>query len=162
MKKIHLLIITFFAFANANSQILNPVKWSSRTEKISETEFNLIISGKIDPDWHVYSQFTPDGGSLPMELKFSDQKGNFELTGKAIESPYKKGFNDVFGVDEFYFEKSVTISQKVKIINAKTDKIKLTLDYQVCKESCINDKKTFVFNIPISKTENLVPIKTID
>jgi thiol:disulfide interchange protein len=162
MKKIYLLIIAFFAFANANSQILNPVKWTSKTEKVSETEFNLIVSGKIDPEWHVYSQFTPDGGSLPMELKFSDQKGNFEFLGKATESPYKKAFNDIFGVDEFYFEKSVTITQKVKITNPKTDKIKLTLDYQVCKESCINDKKTFTFDIPFSKTENVTPISTVD
>ena len=99
MKKIYLLLIAFFAFANVNSQIINPVKWSSTTEKISETEFNLIVSGKINPDWHVYSQFTPDGGPLTLELKFSDQKGNFELLGKATESPHKKQFNDVFGVD---------------------------------------------------------------
>jgi thiol:disulfide interchange protein len=162
MKKIYLLLLTFFAFANANAQILDPVKWSSKTEKISETEFNLTVTGRIDPEWHVYSQFTPDGGSLPMELKFSDQKGNFELIGKAIESPYKKGFNEVFGVDEYYFEKNVTLTQKIKITNSKTNKIKLTLDYQVCKESCINDKKTFIFDIPVSKTETLEPIKKID
>ena len=159
MKKIYLLLIAFFAFANVNSQIINPVKWSSTTEKISETEFNLIVSGKINPDWHVYSQFTPDGGPLSMMLTFENQKSNFELIGKATESPYKKQFNDVFGVDEYYFEKLVTITQKIKIINSKTDKIKLILDYQVCKESCINDKKTFVFNIPVTKsTENIVPI----
>ncbi len=162
MNKIYFLLITFFAFANANAQILNPVKWSSKTQKISETEFSLIISGKIDPEWHVYSQFTPDGGSLPMELKFSEQNGNFELIGKATESPYKKGFNDIFGVDEYYFEKNVTITQKVKITNPKIDKIKLTIDYQVCKESCINDKKTFIFDVPVSQTENIVPITTVD
>ncbi len=163
MKKIILLIIVFFAFANANSQIINPVKWTSKTEKISETEFNLIVFGKIDDSWHVYSQFTPDGGSLPMELKFVDQKGNYDLIGKATESPYKKAFNDVFEVEEYYFEKNVTVTQKVKITNPKTDKIKLTLDYQVCKESCINDKKTFTFDIPVSKTlENVEPISTLD
>ncbi len=166
MKKIILSIITFFAISNANSQIINPVKWTSKTQKISETEFNLIVSGKIDASWHLYSQFTPDGGALPMELNFSDQKGNFELIGKAIESPYKKAFNDVFEVEEYYFEKEVTLTQKVKVTNPKTNKIKLVLDYQACKESCINDKKTFTFDIPVSKvTENIVPIdsaKTIE
>ena len=162
MKKIYLLIIAFFAFGNANSQIINPVKWTSKTDKISETEFNLIILGKIDDSWHVYSQFTPDGGPLPLELKFSDQIGNFELIGKATESPYKKAFNDVFEVDEYYFEKTVIITQKVKITNPKTDKIKLAVDYQVCKDACINDKKSFVFDIPIFKTENIAPISTTD
>ncbi len=164
MKKIILILITFFAFANANSQIINSVKWTSKSEKISETEFNLIVSGKIDESWHVYSQFTPDGGPLPMELKFIDQNGNFELLGKATESPYKKAFNDVFEVEEYYFEKSVTITQKVKIINPKTDKIKLVLDYQVCKESCINDKKTFTFDIPVVKNDEIIvaPISAND
>ena len=164
MKKIILILITFFAFANANSQIINSVKWTSKSEKISETEFNLIVSGKIDESWHVYSQFTPDGGPLPMELKFIDQNGNFELLGKATESPYKKAFNDVFEVEEYYFEKSVTITQKIKIINIKTDKIKLVLDYQVCKESCINDKKTFTFDIPVVKNDEIIvaPISAND
>lgn len=163
MKKIILLLVAFFAFLNVNSQIINPVKWTSKVEKISETEFNLIVSGKIDDSWHVYSQFTPDGGSLPMELKFVDQKGNYELIGKATESAYKKAFNEVFEVEEYFFEKAVTITQKVKITNIKTDKIKLVLDYQVCKESCINDKKTFTFNIPVSQvSKNILPISAID
>ncbi len=163
MKKIILLIITFFAFLNANSQIINPVKWTSKVQKITETDFNLIVSGQIDDSWHVYSQFTPDGGSLPMELKFVEQKDNYELIGKATESAYKKAFNEVFEVEEYFFEKSVTITQKVKIINTKTDKIKLVLDYQVCKESCINDKKIFTFNIPVSQvSKNILPISTID
>jgi len=33
----------------------------------------------------LYSQFTPEGGSLPMEIKYKNQKGNFELVGKAKE-----------------------------------------------------------------------------
>ena len=162
MKKILIIIIAFFAFANTNAQILNPVKWTSKVEKISETEFNLIVTGKIDKDWHVYSQFTPDGGSLPMFLEFDNKNNNYQLIGKAIESSYKKGFNDVFGVDEYYFEKQVVLTQKIKIIDPKTNKIKLTVDYQVCKESCINDKKTFVFDIPTVKSENVTPITTID
>lgn len=156
MKKLLLTLLSIFALTVANSQVLQPVKWTSKTEKISETEFNLIITGKIDPDWHVYSQFTPDGGPLSMLLTFENQKSNYELVGKAKESPYKKQFNETFEVDEFYFEKSVTVTQKVKITNPKTDKIKLILEYQVCKQSCINDKKTFTFDIPVAKKEEVV------
>lgn len=141
-------VITFLVLTNVNAQVLNPVKWTTKTEKISDTEFNLLINGTIDEGWHVYSQFTPEDGSLPIVLTFKDQKGNYELVGKAKESPYKKAFNDVFGVDEYYFENKVTVTQKVKITNPKTSKIKLNFEYQVCKESCINDNKDFVFDIP--------------
>jgi thiol:disulfide interchange protein len=156
MKKILLLLLSIFAFATVNSQILNPVKWTSKTEKISDTEFNLVLNGKIEPEWHVYSQFTPEGGSLPMFLTFENQKSNYELIGKAKESQYKKAFNETFEVDEYYFDKSVTVTQKVKITNPKTTKINLVLEYQVCKQSCINDKKIFTFDIPITKKEEVI------
>ena len=159
MKKVFYLIIGLLLISTSFSQIIDPVKWSTKTEKISETEFTLVATGKIEDQWHVYSQFTPDGGSLPMELSFKDQKGNFELIGKAVESPYKKAFNDVFGVEEYYFEKTVTVTQKIKIANPKTAQIKLVLDYQVCKESCINDRKNLIFDLPVIKTvENVEPV----
>ena len=105
MKKIILSILLLMAFS-VNAQVVNPVKWTSKVEKLSETEFNLVITGAIEAEWHVYSQFTPDGGPLPMVLEFKESKGNYELIGKPKESKYKKQFNDVFEVDEYLFEKS--------------------------------------------------------
>ena len=151
MKKALFILVTLFSLSTIKAQILDPVKWTSKTEKISDTEFNLILNGTIEKNWHVYSQFTPDDGPLPMVLTFKDQKGNFELAGKAKESPYKKQFNDIFGVDEYYFENKMTITQKVKITNPKTSKIVLNLDYQVCKDACINQNKNFTFIIPATE-----------
>jgi thiol:disulfide interchange protein len=148
MRKFLYTLITFLVLTNVNAQVLSPVKWTNKIEKVSETEFNLIASGTIQEGWHVFSQFTPDGGSLPMVLNFKEIKGNYELIGKAKESPYQKVYSDVFEVDEYIFENKVTVTQKVKIINPKTTKIKLNLEYQVCKEACINDNKDFVFDIP--------------
>ena len=162
MKKIILALLFLTTFTSLNAQVVNPVKWTSKVEKISETEFNLIISGNIEDEWHVYSQFTPDGGPLPMVLEFKNSKGNFELIGKPKESKYKKQFNDVFEVDEYLFEKSVTVTQKVKIINPKTSKISLHLEYQACKEQCINDNKDFVFAIPEIDSSEIEVIKTTD
>ena len=148
MKKLLFSLFTFLAFANGFAQIINPVKWTSKVEKLSETEFNLVMEGKIEDEWHVYSQFTPADGPLPAEFKFKDAKGNFELIGKTKESPYKKQYNDVFEVDEYYFEKKVTFTQKVKITNPKLTSIKASIDYQVCKEVCINQDYTFTFALP--------------
>jgi thiol:disulfide interchange protein DsbD len=157
MKKIVLIILILLAFAKSTAQIVKPVKWSTRIEKLSDTEFNLVMQGKIDEGWHLYSQFTPDGGSLPAEFKFDKAKGNYELDGKTKESPYKKGFNDVFGVEEYFFEKQVTFTQRVKVINPKQTSIKVTIDYQVCKQACINDKKEFTFEIPKGSTTISAP-----
>jgi len=46
------------------------VKWTAKTEKISDTEFNLVMNATIEEGWHMYSQFTPVDGPLPIVLTF--------------------------------------------------------------------------------------------
>ncbi len=148
MKRILMTLVFLLTCFWGQAQIVKPVKWTSKVERLSDTECNLIMQGKIDEGWHVYSQFTPDGGPLPAEFTFAKAQGNYELVGKPKESPYKKHFNDVFGVDEYYFEKQVTFTQKVKLLNASVTTIKGAIDYQTCKEVCINDNVSFTFVLP--------------
>ena len=155
----HFLVYSFlFLSILGFSQVLKPVKWTNKTEKLSATEFNLIFEATIEPDWHVYSQFTPEDGPLPLELNFKNQKGNYELIGKTTESKTERKFNDVFGVDEVYFSKSLRLQQKVKILNSALTKIDVNVSYQVCKEVCINDNNNFNFKISIEKTAEIATV----
>ena len=148
MKKLLFILIAFLAFANGYAQILDPAKWTTKIEKKSENNYILTFNAIIEKDWHLYSQFTADGGSLPLEIIFKNQKGNFNLVGKAKESKTTTAFNDVFEVNETYFEKKAQIQQEITIINPKITKIEVNLNYQVCKEACINLEKSFTFAIP--------------
>jgi thiol:disulfide interchange protein len=148
MNKIVLALLMFLALADVNAQIRKPVKWTSKVEKISDAEFNLIMEGKIEEGWHVYSQFTPANGPLPAVVAFENAKGNYELVGNTKESPYKKEYSDVFEVDEYFFENKVTFTQRVKILNSKLAFIKAQVDYQVCKQACIDDNMQFTFVLP--------------
>ena len=159
MKKIVFLLVAFIAFTTAKSQVLDPVKWKTKTEKISDTEYNLVLEATIDSDWHLYSQFTPDGGPIPLSFAFAPAKGVYDLVGKTKESTYKKQFNDVFGVDEFFFEKKAKFIQKVTISSAEGATIKAEIDYQVCKEVCINLNKSFQFVIPAVTSGAVLPVK---
>jgi thiol:disulfide interchange protein len=147
MKKIVVVLITFLAFANVNAQILDPVKWTTKIEKTSEDTYVLTFDGIIEKDWHVYSQFTPDGGPLPLEVIFKNQKGNFTLEGKAKESKTKTAYNDIFEVNETFFQGKAQIQQIVYVTNPKVSTIEVELNYQVCKEVCINLEKKFTFSI---------------
>jgi thiol:disulfide interchange protein DsbD len=163
MKKVLFFLLIFLAFANANAQIVKPVKWTSKVEQLSNSEFNLVMEGKIDEGWHVYSQFTPENGPLPAEFTFENAKGNFELLGKTKESPNKKQYNDVFEVEEYYFEKKATFTQKIKITNPKLTSIKAKIDFQVCKDVCINEFNTFTFQLPKIETSTLdQPVSNTD
>jgi len=148
MKKIIVILLVVLAFAKGNAQILDPVKWTTKIEKKSETNYILTFNGVIEKEWHLYSQFTPDGGPLPLEIIFKDQKGNFNLVGKAKESKTTTAFNDIFGVNETFFHDKARIQQEIKLVNPKITTIEADLNYQVCKEVCINLEKKFTFKIP--------------
>ena len=143
-KSIALLLFLFF-YTSFQAQILDPVQWKTSIEKLKDNQYNLVFEGIIEPQWHVYSQFTPENGPLPLEIVFDNTKG-FKPVGKATESPYKKQYNDIFEVDEYYFENKFTIKQKIQVTAAT--KINVTLNYQVCKEVCINQDKSFTFSLP--------------
>ncbi len=152
--KIFFLLLVFLAFAKGNAQILDPVKWTTKIEKKSETNYVLTFNGVLEENWHMYSQFTPDGGPLPLEIVFKNQKGNFNLVGKAKEGKTTTAYNDVFEVNETFFVKNAQIQQEITILNPKLSKIEVDFNYQVCKEVCINLEKKFSFTLPsVLKTE---------
>ncbi|PXY38965.1 thiol:disulfide interchange protein [Flavobacterium cheongpyeongense] len=154
------LMILIFAFAKGNAQVLEPVKWTSKIEKKSETNLVLIFDGIIEKDWHMYSQFTPDGGPLALEISFKNQKGNYELIGKAKEGKTKTAFNDVFGVNETFFEGKAHIEQEIKVINPNLKTVEAEFDFQVCKEVCINSNKKFSIAVPATFKMETVPAVT--
>lgn len=147
-KTIIFLLFFLFAFAKGNAQILEPVKWTSKIEKKSGNNAVLIFDGTIEKDWHMYSQFTPDGGPLALEIAFKNQKGNYNLVGKAKEGKTRTAFNDVFGVNETFFEGKAHIEQEITIINPNLKTVDVDFDFQVCKEVCINSNKKFSIAIP--------------
>ncbi len=160
MKKLLLLLFVCLAFAKGNAQILDPAKWTSKIEKKSDNTYLLTFNAVIEDGWHLYSQFTPEGGPLPLEIIFKNQKGNFNLVGKAKESKTRTAFNDVFGVNEIFFEKKAQIQQEITVINPKVSKIEVDFNFQVCKEACINVEKNFSLTIPAATKAAVEVIQT--
>src|SRR5690606_4250295 len=137
------LLVTGLGF----SQVQDPVKWKSSIEKISDTEYQLKLDATIESEWHMYSQFTPEGGPLPLEFIYNNAEGNYEPQDKATESEYKKQFNDIFEVDEYYFAKEAHFTHNIKITNPEVKTIQLELSYQACIDMCIQQNKFFVFDL---------------
>lgn len=153
MKNLLSLFLLIFGLATLNAQVPglemgeSPVQWKAKVEKQSDDSFNLIFQGEIKENWHVFSQFTPDGGSLPLEIDFLEEGEGYKTNGEAEESPTKKQFNDVFGVDEMIWENQALITQNVTLQNEDTRFIKAELFYQVCDEVCINEDYYLVFDL---------------
>jgi thiol:disulfide interchange protein DsbD len=151
MKKIVSLFALFLTFMGT-AQIVEPVKWTSSVVKVSDTEVDLIISASIENNWHLYSQFTPEGGALPLVFTFKNQKRNYQLIGKTKEGKYKKSFNEIFEIEEYYFQTSAKFTQRIKILNSKLKTISLLAVGQACIDGkCVQTEGNLVFNLPDTK-----------
>lgn len=158
MKNLFFTLLSFFVITVTQAQILDPVKWKTSIEQKSDTEFLLKFDATIQKDWHFFSQFTPDGGSLPTIFIYEETKNNYQLIGKTTESKYKKVYSEIFEVDEYMFEGSAQFQQLVKVINPALKSIKVEVEYQACLEQCIQQFKNFEFQLPVQ--ENVA--ETID
>lgn len=148
MKKILSLLALLVAFFGT-AQIVEPVKWGSSVVKVSDTEMDLIITANIENNWHLYSQFTPEGGALPLVFTFKNQKGKYQLVGKTKEGKYKKSFNEIFEIDEYYFQNKAKFTQRIKIINSKLKTVDVSVDGQACIEGkCVQTEANLKFNLP--------------
>jgi thiol:disulfide interchange protein DsbD len=153
------LLITFFGTA----QIVEPVKWSSSVVKVSDTELDLVITANIEDDWHLYSQFTPEGGALPLVLTYKNQKGNYQLVGKTKEGKYKKVYSDIFEIDEYYFSGLAKFTQRIKIINPKLKTIDVFADGQACIDGrCVQTTSNLKFTLPVLKVTEIPTTTTTD
>jgi len=147
MKKLTFLFLFIAAFFSLHAQVKEPVKWTSKVEKKSDTEFLLTFNATIEPNWHMYSQYSDENGAIPMSVTFNNAKGNYQVDGKPKESKTEKAFNDVFGVTETFWSNKAQLTQVVKLLPNSNKVVQVAFDYQVCKEVCVQDTKLFQFDL---------------
>jgi DsbC/DsbD-like thiol-disulfide interchange protein len=149
MKKLIFLVLLISMSKVASSQTIHPDKWTFSSNYSSKGEAELLFKLKLDKDWHVYSQNTPDGGPLSMLYKF-EPSACYELIGKCIEPTPKEEYDSSFMMKVLIFDKEVTFHQKVKLKNSACT-VKGTIEYQICKQACISKDTSFVFNLDLKK-----------
>ena len=161
MKQLITLTVLFISFLNGYAQNDDtPVLWTERVNKISETEFELIMEGDMADEWHLYSQFTPEGGSSPTSITYKKVGVDYELIGETKENETFTEYSDVFELDEIFFKNKVIFTQKIKLLNANVRQIDVNVWYQICNEVCIPGDYDFSFVLDGGKA--VVEKKNID
>ena len=165
------LILLFFSLYLNAQGMQSHLSFKTSVETLGNNEYNLKITCTLDKDWHVFSQFTDDGGPLPTRFIFKNNK-DIQLIGgvKEVGNLHKK-FDELFGVNVSSFDNQVTFVQKVKVSNPKAI-FEGEFDGQVCKdeEGCMPfgpEKLAFKFDNTIEEPEindtigsSLVPANT--
>jgi len=137
MKKIISSLFLLLLCFTASAQMQEPVKFSVTQKTLSDTEFEIVFTGKVEAGWHVYSTDIPDGGPTPAAIIFDQIKGvepvgKLKPTGKVI-----KQFDNLFEMEVSYMEGQATFIQKMRITGADYS-VKGILTYGACNdENCI-------------------------
>jgi thiol:disulfide interchange protein len=155
IKKLTIFFLLFYSSVTY-AQLLHPAHWTFKAGEVKNGEVELTFNVKLDKGWHIYSQFTPDGGPLPMVVTIDPDK-SYSLIGKFIEPKAVVEYDSSFMVDVWMFYNDVTFKQRVKLNNGSSAKIKGKIEYQACLEMCIQLDTSFSFKIGNIKSEITVP-----
>ena len=110
------------------------VSWKFSSNKIAEGLYELHFTPRLLQPWHIYSQYSDEGGALPTKFTFKansiiELKGKVKENGKMISK-----YEEVFGVTVKYFNEGVSFVQLARLkIKAKTSKLNpVRLKHFIC------------------------------
>ena len=149
------ILFGIISILSLNSQEKEPVSWSYEVNKINSLEYQITFNAEIINGWKLYSQFSPEEGSVKTSFKFLNNEGDYIASEIFNEEPYTVGYDNVFNMDLFYFEENASFNQLFKLVNKDFNQIKIEVDYSSCDdELCIFRNETF--NIVLDKSKKVV------
>ncbi len=132
---IALSALLLFPTFQINAQILEPVKWSFSSNKLSDNEYELVFKATIDYKWHLYSQDIPM--SPPATTFHFDKNDKVELEGKVTEdtSAVIQEYDPNFEMELKFYANQAVFKQKVKVLSAETTTLKGSLEFMCCDDT---------------------------
>jgi len=127
------------------AQALKPVTWVCTIEDRKAGEATLVMSATIEKEWHIYSQFTPDGGPLPTVFTF-EKNDCYKLIDKVIEPKAHEDYDSTFEVKVLTLDGNPVFRQRIKF-DKEDCTITARVDGQACKEVCIMFEGNLTFDL---------------
>ncbi|MDA9203565.1 protein-disulfide reductase DsbD family protein [Flavobacteriaceae bacterium] len=138
-----------------SAQETEPVSWSYDLTKLNSLEYQISFNAEIIDGWKLYSQFSPEEGSVATSFKFLNNDNNYFADEIFNEDPYIIGYDNVFKMDLFYFEGKANFNQSLRLNNKDVNQVKIEVEYSSCDdELCIFRNETF--NIVLDKNKKIL------
>lgn len=114
MRKSIVLLLGIFLSILCNAQIMEPVKWSSKINKIDDTHQEIVFTARIDAGWHLYGMNIGEGGPQPtvftINVKGAKLIGATSSTSKLITQ-----YDETFEMELSWYVNSAVFKQKFEI-----------------------------------------------
>jgi len=145
------LLMAFVALMplRMQAQIVDPVKWAFSIQEVNETEFDVVATATVDPQFHIYSTKMPDLGPKPTEFEF-EASNDFEVVGEARDvTEGEKFYDDIFEVEYVQFKGTAVYAQRLKKLTDNAFIVVGTVMGQACKDgSCVPVSADFEIAVP--------------
>ena len=135
------------AVVSVNAQ--SPVTWSYSAKKTGDKLYEIHLVAKLEEEWHIYSQTTPEGGPVPTAISFSKNplvtmEGAIREVGKLEEH-----FEPLFGVKVKQYSEKVEFVQTIKLKAAVKTAVNGHIQFMVCNDvECMPpSKNTFSISL---------------
>ncbi|MFT4760392.1 MAG: thiol:disulfide interchange protein [Paraglaciecola sp.] len=141
----------------AQSGLLDPVKWDMTVEKTGGNTFDLLLKANIQKGWYVYSQFLEgEDGPVPTTL-YWDDNDVVKIIGKAAEESKDKvsGFDKMFKMDVTKFKKAFTMRQSVTAADL-TKPLTGAVEFMTCDDTRCLPPTEVPFKVDFSSMQALI------
>ncbi|WP_299012094.1 thioredoxin family protein [uncultured Polaribacter sp.] len=157
MKHILFTLFLFLSLSIFSQTEENPIKITTSVKKITDTTYDVVFNAKLYKGWYLYSQYNPEGASIPLSISLVEGETGYNIEGKATEKTTFKKYSDIWEKDEIVFKDKATITQRIQLTNKEVTTIKLNFFGQVCETACINFDENFTIALDGKKIakENL-------
>lgn len=154
MKKLlkTLLLTVCVAFCGISATKAQDTSWSYKVNDLGQNTFEIVFDAVIADSWHMYDLGPYDDmGPNPTAITIETIEGA-ELEGTAYEvnEPIVH-YDEIFGMDIGYYEKTATFAQKVKL-TAPTANLKGAVEWMVCNDTGCSPMNYWDFDIEIKAT----------
>ena len=117
MRRTFAILFLLFTAVALNSQVLEPVTWSFKSEKTGDNTYELVMTAEIDEHWHLYAMDLGEGGPIATSFTF-EESAAYTTVGKPVavtkpEVKYDNSFDMNIGMhsDMAEFRQKVTVKQ---------------------------------------------------
>ena len=128
--------------------LLEPVKWSFDTEKVSDNEYKVTFTADVEDGWAIYSQHIEEGGPIATSFDIEENE-SLELIDSVVEQEEKETtYDEMFEMQLIKLKGQVEFYQIVK--TTATDAVlKGFLTFMCCDDSKCLPPTDIDFSIPV-------------
>ena len=137
VKKLFLTVAALVMGIVMYAQVENPVTWSAKAVNVNGNVYEIVLTGSIDGDWHIYDLGPYTDGPIATSLTVSGE--GIKVVGETyLKTEAHKAYDEAFGMEIGTCDSGVEIAQQVEVLSADATKAIVTIEWQTCSTgSCL-------------------------